>query len=216
MKFFSMMLAVAALLLSGCDGPSAQPGDVAMQAASSAYKTCASCHGASGLGNAAMQAPALVNLDGWYVSRQLENFRAGIRGRHPKDHYGMQMASQSSLLKDDQAIEAVVRQIDSFTNKALAPTFDADLDAGRDHYNMTCSACHGPEGVGNQAMNAPSLRGINDWYLVRQYENFRLGVRGTHEDDIYGQQMQRMGNVVESEQDMKDVAAWLLSLGINN
>ena len=215
-RFVSITLAAVALFISGCDQQSAQPDTAAMEAASGAYKTCAACHGATGLGNRAMQAPSLVNLDPWYVSRQLENFRSGVRGKHPKDAQGMQMASQASLLRDDQAVEAVAREIDSFPNKAPDATFEANPDTGRDRYNMTCGACHGPEAVGNQALNAPSLRGIDDWYLVRQYENFREGIRGTHADDTYGQQMQRMGQVLESEQDMKDVAAWLQSLGIND
>jgi cytochrome c553 len=40
-------------------------------------------------------------------------------------------------------------------------------------------------------------------------------LRGTHADDLYGQQMQRMGKVLKSDQDIRDVAAYLTSLGID-
>ena len=208
------MIAIASLL-SACDDKAAQPDLAASAAASGAYKTCAACHGATGLGNAALQAPALVNLDAWYLERQIENFRSGVRGRHPQDQWGQVMADQASLLPDQDAVTAVVAQIGTFRDQAPAATFEADLERGRDHYNMTCGACHGPEGVGNEALAAPALRGIEDWYLVRQYENFRDGVRGAHEDDEYGRQMQRMGGVLKTDEDIRNVAAWLLSLGID-
>lgn len=209
MRPFTIILLALALILGGCDRPS----PTGSAAEEMAYRSCGACHGATGLGNRGMQAPALVNLDDWYLERQLKNFKAGIRGRHSRDTYGMQMASQASLLSDDAAIKAVIRRINSFPDKAPLATIQGNLDAGRENYNLSCSSCHGPEGSGNAALNAPSLRGIDDWYLVRQYENFRNGIRGAHEDDLYGQQMEAMAQVL-SEQEMKDVAAWLQSLGI--
>lgn len=218
MKVFNQLLAVPFLLLalSACDPKSSQPDSAAMAASSGNYKTCAGCHGAQGQGNRAMNAPALVNLDDWYIERQILNFQIGVRGKHVKDTWGMQMASQASLLKGDAAVAGVIAQIQGFSNAAPASTIKADADRGKDHYNMTCGACHGPEGIGNVVLNAPSLRGVDDWYLVRQYQNFRDGIRGTHKDDAYGQQMQRMGQVLKKDQDIRDVAAWLNSLGIDD
>ena len=66
-------------LLSACE-PNSQPDQAAMDMASGQYKTCAGCHGAQGEGNASLQAPSLVNLDSWYLKRQIENFRSGVRG----------------------------------------------------------------------------------------------------------------------------------------
>jgi len=43
----------------------------------------------------------------------LKNFKNGIRGAHPKDIYGRQMASMAAILTDDQAAD-VVAYIDSF------------------------------------------------------------------------------------------------------
>lgn len=213
----SRALLAAAMLtvLAGCEKQAPQPDAAAMAAASGAYKSCAACHGASGMGNKAVQAPALVNLEQDYLRRQLENFRAGIRGRHPKDQWGQQMSAQASLLNDRTAVEAVVTQIGTFENVAPAATFEADTVRGKGLYDSTCGACHGPDATGNAVLNTPSLRGIDDWYLVRQYKNFGDGIRGTHEDDEYGQQMQRMGQVLKTEEDIRSVAAWLLSLGVD-
>jgi len=202
------------LLLSACDSTS-QPDQAAVADATGSYKTCAGCHGANGEGNASLQAPALVNLDSWYLKRQIENFRAGIRGSDPKDTWGMQMAAQAAMLADPAEVDAVVAQITSFDDTTPAVTVSGDVARGKDFYSMTCGACHGPDGVGNETLNSPALRGLDDWYLVRQYGNFRDGLRGAHAEDRYGQQMARMGKMLKSDQDISDVAAYLTSLGVD-
>ena len=121
-----------------------------------------------------------------------------------------------ALLADAATIDAVIAQVREFDDVMPATTFEGDLGNGKDNYNMVCGACHGPDGVGNELLNAPSLRGVDDWYLVRQYENFRAGIRGTHADDTYGKQMQRMGQILESEKEVLNVTAYLQSLGLND
>ncbi len=211
----NLFIALVSLLLLGACEPSSQPDQAAMDSARGNYKTCAGCHGASAEGNASLQAPALVNLDAWYLKRQIENFRSGIRGSDAKDTWGMQMAAQAAVLPDAAAIDAVVAQIGSFDNLTPATTLKGDATRGKDFYSMTCGACHGPEAVGNETLNAPALRGIDDWYLLRQYGNFRSGVRGSHADDVFGQQMQRMGKVLKTDNDIRDVTAYLSSLSID-
>lgn len=216
-SLYRIVLATALFtVLAGCEKQEPQLDAAAMAAASGAYRSCAACHGARGMGNKALQAPALVNLEQDYLRRQLNHFRSGIRGRHPKDQWGQQMSAQASLLKDETAVQTVVMQIDTFENLSPAATFEADIERGKGLYDATCGACHGPNAEGITLLNAPSLRGIDDWYLVRQYQNFGDGIRGTHEDDKYGQQMQRMGQVLKSEEDIRSVAAWLLSLGVDD
>ena len=208
------LVTLLTVLLTGCE-PTAQPDEAAVAAASGAYKTCAACHGANGEGNEALNAPSLVNLDGDYLSRQLANFRDGKRGTAAGDVHGSVMAAQAANLTDSD-IDAIVAQVDGFDNVVPAATFEADINNGKDYYAMVCGACHGPEAVGNPNLNAPSLRGIEDWYLARQYEAFRAGWRGTHPDDVPGQQMQRMGEVLKDEEAVRNVSAYLLSLGIED
>ncbi len=57
---------------------------------------------------------------------------------------------------------------------------------------QTCIACHGTDGAGNPAVNAPALAGQLPSYLARQLRQFRDGARGTHADDRYGAQMRAM------------------------
>ncbi|MEY4642985.1 MAG: hypothetical protein RLZZ227_2979 [Pseudomonadota bacterium] len=75
------------------------------------YATCGACHGANGEGLEALNAPKLAGQEEWYVVRQLQNFKNGIRGNNPKDTYGMQMAPMSQTLVDDQAMQDVAAYI---------------------------------------------------------------------------------------------------------
>lgn len=69
------------------------------------------CHGENGAGNEALGAANLTYLSESYMARQLMYFRDGIRGAHPDDVRGQQMAAMSKLLIDDQSIANVVAYI---------------------------------------------------------------------------------------------------------
>src|SRR5690554_93043 len=59
-----------------------------------------------------------------------------------------------------------------------------------------CLTCHGTDGQGNQGIDAPRLAGMERWYLKRQLEIFRDGLRGTHPQDIPGMEMQPMAVIL--------------------
>lgn len=87
-----------------------------------------------------------------------------------------------------------------------------DPERGKSLY-ATCGACHGPNGEGMKALNAPALAGMEPWYVVRQLKNFKQGIRGTDPKDTYGMQMAPMAQTLPDEQAMEDVAAYIESLG---
>jgi cytochrome c oxidase subunit 2 len=66
--------------------------------------------------------------------------------------------------------------------------------------------------MGNFALQAPRLAGQEDWYLKRQLENFRTGIRGAHQDDNYGHQMVLMARSLQDEQSINDLLAYLNTL----
>jgi len=70
----------------------------------------------------------------------------------------------------------------------------ADVAAGKAAY-LVCAACHGPNGEGNVALNAPRLAGQEPWYLSRQLAAYRAGHRGTAAGDIFGMQMRPMAMI---------------------
>jgi cytochrome c oxidase subunit II len=77
----------------------------------SLYTTCAYCHGASGAGSWSTNAPRLSNMSDWYLSRQLNQFRQGHRGRDPQDFLGAQMAAMSGTVAEGQATDDLVAYI---------------------------------------------------------------------------------------------------------
>ena len=62
------------------------------------------------------------------------------------------------------------------------------------------------------SVSAPRLTRMNDWYLVNQLNAYRTGVRGTHKNDLFGQQMVPVGDVLASDQAVRDLVAYLYSL----
>ncbi len=70
-----------------------------------------------------------------------------------------------------------------------------------------CASCHGQQGEGIPAMNAPKIAGQSAWYLKRQLMNYKKGLRGTHKDDIYGAQMIGMVATLADEQAVDNVVA---------
>jgi cytochrome c oxidase subunit 2 len=75
--------------------------------------TCGTCHGPDGRGVRTMNAPGLKGMSDWYLVTQLKNFKQGVRGAHPQDMYGPQMALMAEILGDDQAINDLVAYINA-------------------------------------------------------------------------------------------------------
>ena len=184
-------------------------GDVAKGKA--LYNIFAACHGANAEGTAALNAPANAGQDPWYMIRQLKNFRAGIRGADPDDTFGAQMRPMAMMLSSDQDIADVVAYITSLDLPEPPQTVDGDVELGKQAYE-TCIPCHGEFGQGAQALDAPRLSNQHDWYIVRQLENFKAGIRGGHQNDIYGAQMRIMSQMLESDERVRAVAAYIATL----
>lgn len=178
------------------------------------YAVCSSCHGSEGQGNQSMNAPKLAGQEAWYMRRQLEYYQDGIRGAHEDDTYGRQMAPMVSTLQSDKAMRDVIAYIETFPDEPVEATISGDVQRGRKIYQV-CGACHGWDGQGIQAVKAPRQAGMQDWYLVRQLENFKQGIRGSHPDDMYGHQMMQMASILSDEQAVNDVVAYINTLPQN-
>ena len=172
------------------------------------FAVCAACHGAQGEGNPAMHAPKLSGQGDWYLIRQLNYFKHGARGAHDKDLYGKQMAPMAATLADDAAVNNVVAYIKTLPDNPAPATLKDNTTDGRNLY-ATCAACHGSDGRGVQAMNAPRLSGMSDWYMVTQLKNFKQGIRGAHANDKYGPQMASMAAILADDQATNGLVAYI-------
>jgi cytochrome c oxidase subunit 2 len=77
------------------------------------FETCQLCHGDKGEGRWGTNAPKLAGMSDWYLVRQLDNFRARVRGAHPEDLYGDQMNMMATALVGPNAVNDVVAYIDT-------------------------------------------------------------------------------------------------------
>jgi cytochrome c oxidase subunit 2 len=117
----------------------------------------------------------------------------------------------SQLVKDPAARENVLAHIKTLPDAPAAPTIAGDVEHGRRLFE-TCQLCHGDKGEGRWGTNAPKLAGMSDWYLVRQLEYFKARVRGGHEGDIYGDQMNMVANSLVGPDAINDVVAYINTL----
>lgn len=175
------------------------------------YAVCVACHGANGEGNQALHAPRIAGQEDWYLIRQLNNFKSGLRGSHPKDLWGAQMKPMAMTLTTDQAVEDVAAYVTSLKADNPPATIKGDAAAGQASYAV-CLACHGAKAEGNKALNAPKLVGLQDWYIVQQLKNFKDKIRGGDPKDIYGMQMAPMAMTVATDEIANNIAAYINSL----
>ena len=84
---------------------------------------------------------------------------------------------------------------------------EGDLGRGEAKYKV-CAACHGENGEGRKIANAPRISGQHSWYIARQLNNFKNGVRGTHFNDITGMQMRPIAMTLGTDQDIDDIVAY--------
>jgi cytochrome c oxidase subunit 2 len=175
------------------------------------FAACTACHGANAEGNKVMNAPSLLMQDAWYLKAQMQKFRNGQRGGD-KDVLGMQMAAIAKSLPNDAAVDTVVTYIDGLRSNPSKASLEGDIALGRDYYTNVCGSCHGPAAEGYKMFSAPALAGVNDWYLLRQFENFRSGIRGAHPDDKTGRQMVMMAPALPNKEIAQHVMAYIQTL----
>jgi cytochrome c553 len=188
----------------------------------SLYGTCVACHGQSAEGMLATNSPNLSGMRDSYLIAQIQKFRSGLRGAKPEDAYGAQMAEMAKILPDEQAILDVVAYIGTLKSSQLPRTEnDGDPAQGEKiYFELGCLGCHGRKGQGFKGTgdygqrpqyDAPRLAGQHDWYLIRQLQNFKAGVRG-YTGDKAGLLMRSEMVEFDKLQMIKDVAAYIGTL----
>ena len=94
-----------------------------------------------------------------------------------------------------------------FTNDSKAEV----STTGKELYQQ-CVACHGVNGEGNDALNAPAIAGQFDWYIARQIKNYNRNIRGAHDADVFGKQMQAIAKQLDPQNDVPQLSAYIQSL----
>ena len=119
-------------------------------------------------------------------------------------------AMRGKVVVDEQADwEQWLAQQPTFADTLARPVGDAA--AGAANYAV-CTACHGAQGEGLVALNAPKIAGQEDWYMRRQIANYISGVRGADARDIFGLQMRPMATILANEAVLENVIAYMRTL----
>ena len=155
---------------------------------------CSTCHGADARG--ARGFPNLAD-DVWQYGGEPQTIVQSItNGRQ-----GVMPAWAAALGEDG------TRQTVEYVRRLGGLEHDAALaDAGVQHYNTYCIACHGAEGKGMQALGAPNLTdtvwlyGSDRESLTATLVNGRNGIMPAQKDLL-------------SPEEIKLLAAYVLSLG---
>lgn len=199
-----------ALLTSALTGCGEAAGEGPDRARVMFEDNCGTCHGSDGHGKKEIAAPNIASLPAWYVEAQLHKFRKGIRGAHGEDLEGLRMRPMSRTIRETD-ITPIAAYVSGLTPAPEEAERLGTADVGKNHY-AACAACHGTDGKGNEAMNAPPIGMLQSWYIESQLHKFRNGIRGAHPDDTTGQQMAPMAKTIPNEQAVTDLAAYVSTL----
>ncbi|HEY7672653.1 MAG TPA: c-type cytochrome, partial [Gammaproteobacteria bacterium] len=119
-------------------------------------------------------------------------------------------AMRGKVVVDEQAAyDAWLASRPTFAETQQRPEGNAAVGAGT---YAVCAACHGPQGEGNVALNAPKLAGLDSWYMRHQIANFQNGVRGADPQDMYGVQMAPMARTLVNAESVENVLAHIATL----
>lgn len=178
---------------------------------------CVACHGPNGQGNTALQAPPLAGLDSAYTVRQLRNFRTRVRGGDAPHGAVTAMQAAALAIADDAnvlALGSYVGSLRPITQKTSADrTGVVSLNSGKALFGV-CVSCHGGQGEGAPALAAPRITHLPAWYISTQLQAYRSGRRGSHPDDLPGQQMRQIATeALADDEAVAAVVAYIVALG---
>ena len=149
------LAAIAAVLPGGARAEDHERGE-------QVYELCAQCHLPNGEGSPLALAPTIAGLPPWWISKQLESFKTGVRGTNPEDTAGLRMYPMSQTLKTPEDIAAVTAYVASLpVHKPPTTLTGGDPVRGAQLYQV-CTPCHGVDGGGNQAIGSPALANQSD------------------------------------------------------
>jgi len=153
-------------------------------------------------------------MEKWYIVRQLKNFKNGVRGMHTKDIAGLRMRPMAKTLRYKGDVDKVATYVSSLpkTKNIKHMITAGNPEAGQGSYAM-CMACHGVNGEGNKAMNAPALANLSDWYIKQQLQNFKHQVRAANPaKDPIGATMAPMAMTLADDAAIDNVISYIKTL----
>tara|TARA_R110001592_G_scaffold57536_3_gene174646 strand:- start:2420 stop:3118 length:699 start_codon:yes stop_codon:yes gene_type:complete len=162
------------------------------------YASCASCHMADGSGRSDGDVPRLAGQSQKVLVHKLQKLRDG-------SSYLPVMLPFARALSADEVLEVsrYIAGLSTITAATLVQTVPAADSLAATKYQEYCSACHGAQGQGNDALLAPKLCGQHSAYLLRRMSETRQNLRGDADSG-----MAAILNIIEKD-DQIEIAQWL-------
>lgn len=193
---------LTALLMSSCGTKESTPLEQLPLGKAALIRHCLTCHSTIEM----QRGPLLQGLEEFYLEEQLEAFKAGARGLHPKDANGLLMHSAIKEISDDD-LEFAADWFSRQTRPEMIKVIKGDLEKGAALYKAACYSCH-EHPMGKLFSRSPDLYKSEDWYLLTQLRSYKAGWRGVDPRDEHGAKMKA---AIEgfSMQELQDVVAYL-------
>lgn len=168
--------------------------------------TCVACHGTDG-NSAAGSFPSIAGQQYKYLLKQLEEIQSGERAAPLMTGILDNMSAQD--LQDLAAFYAEQTPKGGAADPALAELGETIYLAGIVRKGIAaCTACHLPNGRGNNAAKFPALAGQWPEYTIAQLKAFRSGARHNDGDG----KMMRTVAMDLSDEEIEAVASYLYGL----
>lgn len=174
--------AVFALLLAAVSAPMALAQGNA-QAGEAKAAACAACHGATGNDSLLPNVPKIGGQGERYLLKQLQEIKAGVRPVPLMEPVVAPMTEQD--LADVAAFYATQESPLGAVDPEKRALGEQLFRAGNAAIGVAaCSACHAPNGKGNEAAGYPALSGQDVAYSELQLRAFRAGERNNDEAEV--------------------------------
>lgn len=174
--------AVFALLLAAVSAPMALAQGNA-QAGEAKAAACAACHGATGNDSLLPNVPKIGGQGERYLLKQLQEIKAGVRPVPLMEPVVAPMTEQD--LADVAAFYAAQESPLGAVDPEKRALGEQLFRAGNAAIGVAaCSACHAPNGKGNEAAGYPALSGQDVAYSELQLRAFRAGERNNDEAEV--------------------------------
>ncbi len=138
---------------------------------------CASCHGQDGHGYDKTRGPAIAGLPEYYVMRQVEKFRAGLRGGLEPEEGDVYAMHRETVELTDELFRDLAAYVAGFEPRRAIHSVAGDIERGKQLYANQCAECHGADAEGDTAKESPPLHGFQDWYVIQQIQRFKTDKR---------------------------------------
>ena len=168
---------------------------------------CAACHGEDGNSPNPIW-PKLASQHPSYLARQIAAFKSGDRKDDAMSPMAMIIATDEDLA--DLTAHFAAQAIQAGEPASIEQTLiGQQLFRGGNLANgvAACSACHGPQGLGNAPANFPRIAGQHAPYVEKALKDYRAGTRASDPN-----QMMRAIAARMSEQEIAAVADYIAGL----